>query len=370
MTETLKAEDLFSARAPEVLAKFKTAPFPEDLLALGAEVKDTPLHVGKWRGTGARTRRYLLELPYPKAVLYRGRFVNRLVLKVSPSGRAEVEEASLDEEGSLWRDLEDSQEVWAAARGLGLEEAALELFRGHPSFREGREGARARLRRWNSLLSQLVWLKTRAFLPLAYPEAPIAYFQGLHAYRDPGATLEGTLENLRRGLPTPFPGYDPARDPGVGIALYPELGAAVPEPTAFPEEPRPLSREVLESLPDTPLLGREELEGALEVFPRLLQGVKGERGPYGMRALAALEELASYLTLAEVARHTAQALRGLGLPEGKAEKALRREKGRLLERAKGLGLRKEDLDLLAPLFRLVLRLPTGPGGGFSGEAFL
>lgn len=144
----------------------------------------------------------------------------------------------------------------------------------------------------------------------------------------------------------------------------------MPEPTAFPEEPRPLSREVLESLPDTPLLGREELEGALEVFPRLLQEVRGEGGLYGMRTLAALRELASYLTLAEEARHTAQALRGLGLPEGEAEKALRREKGRLLERAKGLGLRKEDLDLLAPLFRLVLRLPTGPGGGFSGEAFL
>ncbi len=145
-----------------------------------------------------------------------------------------MEEASLEEEGSLWRDLEDSREVWAAARGLGLEEAALELFQGHPSFREGREGARTRLRRWNSLLSQLVWLKTRAFLPLAYPEAPIAYFQGLYAYRDPGATLEGTLENLEAGAPTPFPGYDPARDPGVGIALYPELGAAVPEPHGLP----------------------------------------------------------------------------------------------------------------------------------------
>lgn len=365
------SETLFTARAPEVLAEFEADPSPEALLALGARVEEDSLHLGKWRGTGAKTWWYVLELPYPKVVLLGGAPVNRVALKVPPSGRAKVEEAHLDEEGMLWKDIQASREVWALARALGLEKAAREVYEGHPAFREGAGGRpRAALRRWNGLLSELVWLKARALPAVAYPGAPIGYYVSLAPYQDPGATLEGTLENLRRGAAREMPGYDPARDPGVGIALYPELGLGVPEPAAFPEEPRPLSRKTLEALPETPLVGRGELEGALEAFLHLLRGVGGGKGPRGVGVLAALRDLASSLALAEQAHHTARLLRGLGLPVGEAERTWRRREKELLKKAEELGLGAEDLDSLAPLLRLTLGLPTGPGRGFSGGAFL
>lgn len=351
----LLADLLPAARPPGIVAEFKATPSPEDLLALGARVEETPLYVGKWRGKGAKTTRYVLELPYPKAVLYRGRTVSRLTLKVPPSGKAKVERFDEDREHKLFHFKEELKPLLLLAETLDLVEAALEvwqspLYKGWPKTPHVLGG----------LIADLVFLKTRAWLRGTL-DGPMAVSSPLLQYRDPQLTLEGTLENLRKGetfddqiSACPFNFHDPACDPRVDVAFFLELGLT--ELAGFAPSRLSLFLEVLEALPKAPSPTPEELARAVEVLAK-----RGAPPPID------LLDLAQAFTGAEVAAHTKAVLHQAGL-KGAERRAAHREFEATKdswEKAKALGL-EEELEALAPLLRLLAYTPSGPSRTYSG----
>ncbi len=186
---------------PRILARFSKIPSPEALLALGARVEETALHVGRWRGAGAKTVRYVLELPEEQAVEYRGQTLSALTLKVAPSGKASVEETARHQ-GALYADLvEASRPLWDLDPELTREvgELAPRLLGDMP--------ARRRVYAFNGLLLAAFRLKHRADVhtPLArlHPGMPLPIssnrWREFAPHLDPGRTWAGTRERVLAG---------------------------------------------------------------------------------------------------------------------------------------------------------------------------
>ena len=414
----IKPAFLPEARAPEIIATFEEAPDPEALMKLGARVEETPLHVGKWRGTGAKTLRYVLELGEDQAVRYRNRILAGLTLKITPSGRKTVEDAAPHQGARYAAEHAASRVLWKLDPEVTREMDGV-ADRLYSSSR--RDDPIQRLYFFNTLLASALYLEHRALVLPAIqrlaPRTPIRYtdlvMPELKPYLDPGRTWKGTLERIRAGraekpdplpeayalfeggtlrfsayqnraeLPAPaflkppreqileegvYEGLEPNRDhPEAGHATHPIdrdrlLDAVAEAREAFQAtDPKTLARELKELLDDLPRAWKAPVQFALKLAEKEgpTDEVRRELWKVAVRSAAAL------LTEAEGARNFLTLF-----PEGRrplARLAIQAETAvdTFLGLAIALGMRATTL---AELCRVIYDRPTGPRQGYHDPA--
>lgn len=279
-------------RPPRRVAELEPLPSPESLLALGAEVEETPLWVGKWRGKGKNTLRYRLLLPEDQAVVHRGEVLQGLTLKVGPSGKAEVEERLYHEGERYARQVEASRPLWALDPKLTEEVAEAHRLLG---LEEGTERA---IWPFNRLLAEAAFLKHRIDLHLLAQAlgAPMLMSsrEYLAPFWDQERTWEGTLKRLRRGEQGGSLGEAYTLLVGGSVRLSVREGRAESKTSLAGEllAPLPLNREH----PEWGEAGYQEVVGALEALKEAYT-----RGDRGVQAKA-LEEFARQRKAQELER--------------------------------------------------------------------